>query len=56
MNLNQQLLAIHLTAGMGSKAARAVLTAVTVAQVPTVYPWPLDLILSFGDQRSHHLI
>ena len=56
MNLNQQLLAIHLTAGMGAKAARAVVTAVTAVQVPTIYPWPLDLILSFGDQRSHHLI
>lgn len=56
MNLNQQLLAIHLTAGMGVKAARAVITAVTAVQVPTIYPWPLDLILSFGDQRSHHLI
>ncbi|GEM_PF-4409806 len=40
MNLNQQLLAIHLTAGMGVKAARAVITAVTAVQVPTIYPWP----------------
>lgn len=56
MNLKQQLLAIHLTKGIGLKAEAAVIAAVKAEQTPMVYPWPLDVVLSFGDQRFYPLI
>ena len=56
MNLKQQLLAVHLTRGIGIKTETAIIAAVKDYRVPTSYPWPVDVVLGFADVRFAPLI
>lgn len=53
MNLNQQLLAIHLTTGIGVKTETQLINMINRDQAPTVFPWSLDFILKVTNTAYH---
>lgn len=56
MNLNQQLLAIHLTQGIGIATESRLIEAMNSNLLPSIYPWPLDLLLQITHRVYHDRI
>lgn len=56
MNLNQQLLALHLTQGIGTKTAARIISLISEGDTPTMYPWPLDFVLKITTTIYHQRI
>ncbi|MEX0380655.1 DNA-processing protein DprA [Leuconostoc sp. MS02] len=56
MNLKQQLLAIHLTQGIGMTTEARIIGAINDNLLPIIYPWPLDLILQITNHSYHDSI
>jgi len=56
MNLNQQLLAIHLTQGIGTATTSYIIKLINEDVTPTVYPWSLDFLLKIAKPTYHNRI
>lgn len=56
MNLQQQLLAIRLTSGIGIATETRIIKLIDNASLPTCYPWPLDLILHISNDSKYRQI
>ncbi|MGX7051464.1 DNA-processing protein DprA [Leuconostoc palmae] len=56
MNLRTQLLAIHLTKGIGIQTKTSLIKKIENNLVPKQYPWTLNTVLGFSDSRFYGVI
>lgn len=56
MNLNQQLLAIHVTQGIGMATEARLIEAMNSDLLPKTYPWSLDVLLQITHRAYHDRI